>query len=433
VLPTGWSQKAGVNCGNFVFDGYKVVDNNGNIVINPCHKYYWSFGDGTYGHGKTVEHKYGKNGTYKICMKVVDTCLNCDTIICNEVKVDCYKDCNWKAKYPNFTTFSIGAKCRTISAGLNTSSAGCIRQYYSIAGGAYSYDGKTYRDFTVDKNGTYVVCLKLVDTCTGCDTTICKEVKVECNPCSWTGNGFYYKVDCNKVYLEGKVTNNTCVKYVFYTGNSFIGGGRLQSYTFTKNGSYDICMKLYDTCKNCDTVICQTVKIDCQPCKAQAKFTVDSTTSGGVAYITNYSTGGAYYFWDFGDSTFSYSKNPGKHAYSASGGYTICLTVYDSAKTCSTKYCVTIKVVKTRAASISESNKLPEIKLYPNPADAYFTISVTGTGTYEVVNLQGKSISSGILNNETRVNTAGWSEGVYLVRSTLADGHVTTRMVITRQ
>lgn len=418
-----WS-KAGfgynLNCKKGLFEANYPGSNTG------CYKYNWSI-NGKYFTGRIAEYAFPANGTYEVCLKVIDTCHKCDTIICKKVVVNCSDTrCDWSK-----AAWSYKLDCKKLVFEGNNLTDSCYSYSWSINGTVIN--GRVgYYNFTT--NGIYKVCMKVTNNCHSCDTTICKEIKVDCNPCSWTGNGFYYKVDCNKVYLEGKVTNNTCVKYVYYTGNSFIGGGRLQNYTFTKNGSYDICMKVYDTCKKCDTVICQTVKIDCQPCKAQAKFTVDSTTSGGVAYITNNSTGASYYSWDYGDNTFGYSKDPGKHAYAASGSYTICLTVYDSAKTCSTKYCVTIKVVKTRAASVSETSKVSNIKIYPNPADAYFLINTSGEiGTYEVVNLQGKSIASGVLNAETRVSTAEWSEGVYLVRSTLSDGTTTTRLVVTRQ
>lgn len=432
-LPNGWSQTNSTKCGSYSFDGYKVVDANGNIVVNPCHKYYWSFGDGTYGNGKTLDHHYTANGTYKVCMKVVDTCLNCDTLICREIKVDCFKTCNWLSKYPNYTGFTAGANCKTITAGMNTSAAGCIRQYYYLSGTVAPYDGKLYHSFTVDKNGTYVVCIKLVDTCTGCDTTLCKEVKVDCNTCDMSKAGFSYKIDCNKVTVEGNNMGG-CNTYGFSWGDGSANSyNRVADHRFTQNGTYTICYKVYDTCNKCDTTICTSVKIDCQPCSAQAAFTIDSSNTAGIVYITNTSKGGYSYVWDYGDSTYSFYKSPGKHAYSTSGGYTICLTVYDSSKSCSTKYCTTIKVLKSRAASVAELNTT-SIKVYPNPASDAFTIASNGmAGTYVVFNLQGKSITEGSFNGSTEVNTRNWSEGMYLVRTVIDGQQTTSRIVITRQ
>jgi hypothetical protein len=55
----------------------------------------------------------------------------------------------------------------------------------------------------------------------------------------------------------------------------------------------------------------------------------DSTNSGGISF-----------FWDFGDGNTSTDVNP-VHTYadSASGVYTVCLTVYDSINDCSEQYC----------------------------------------------------------------------------------------------
>ncbi|MCC7299410.1 MAG: PKD domain-containing protein, partial [Bacteroidia bacterium] len=378
-----WSQ-----AGFTVKTDCKKVTVVGNYFKN-CLSFGYSWGDGTYSTGKVADHEYAKNGTYTICMKVIDSCNNCDTIICKKVTVECADKCNWKAKYPNFTSFTTSVNCRTISAALNTISAGCIRQYYYIGGVAATYDGKLYHSWNVEKNGTYVICLKMIDTCTGCDTTICKEVVVNCNPCDMSKASFTYKIDCNKVTVEG-YNMGGCNIYGFAWGDNSASYNRVADHRYTKNGTYTLCYKVYDTCNKCDTTICKTIKIDCQPCKATASFTLDSTSTSGKAYVTNTSTGAYHYAWDFGDSTFAYSKNPGNHAYASSGTYTICLTVWDSAKTCSTKFCKTIKIVKSRTASVSSVSNT-NINVYPNPAGDYFNIYTgNSTGTYTIVNLQGK-------------------------------------------
>ncbi len=434
ILPTGWSQTN--TCRDYSFDGYKITGSNGTIYTNPCHKYSWSFGDGTYASGKAVTHKYATNGSYTVCLKVIDTCRKCDTLICHSMIVNCAEKCNWKAKYPNYTTFSAGAKCLVISAGLNTANGPCIKQYYSIAGGSYTSNGKTFRDFTVGKPGNYVICIKLVDTCTGCDTTLCKEVAVT-GCCNWTGTDFTITTNNDKCLytFTGATSSKTCLKYEYTisggtSGASVTKTGRVVEYTMPANGTYKICYKVTDTCNKCDTTICKTVTVTCA-CTAKAYFVVDSTNSAGVMYFTNKSSGASFYSWDFGDSSSATSVSPGKHAYKASGSYTICLTVWDANKTCSTKYCVTIKVVKTRSAASSNgiSVSVP-VNIYPNPASTTFTITTMGYANYEVLDLKGRMITSGNLTNATAINTDGWMNGIYLIRVTNTDGVGTTRLMI---
>jgi hypothetical protein len=61
---------------------------------------------------------------------------------------------------------------------------------------------------------------------------------------------------------------------------------------------------------------------------------------GGDSTVSSGGSSGISFFWDFGDGTTSTEVNP-IHTYpdSASGVYTVCLTVYDSINNCSEQYC----------------------------------------------------------------------------------------------
>jgi PKD repeat protein len=198
----------------------------------------------------------------------------------------------------------------------------------------------------------------------------------------------------------------------------------------TANGTYKVCMKVSDTCNKCDTTICKSVTVDCA-CSAKAYITIDSVTSSGIVYLHSTSSGAAGFFWDFGDSSYSTSSSPAKHAYKASGSYQICLTVYDANKTCSTTYCVTIKVNKTRSnASVTNNGIVIPMNVYPNPATNNFTITTIGAASYQVFNLEGKLITSGSMNTSATVSADGWMNGVYIVRLTSTDGTGNQRIVI---
>jgi PKD repeat protein len=397
----------------------------------PCIKQVWYFGSNAGQNGNYPKWTVNANGTYKICLKLIDSCGGCDTTICREVKVDCGKKCNWAAQG---AAWSYTLNCPKLTLEAKNLNNSCISYGWSVTL-AGTNSGSTYYGRVQYLNladGIYNVCMKMYDSCNKCDTVICKTITVKCNTCNWKGAGYTYKVDCNKVTFTVNNLSNACHTYLWSYNKSLIGTGKTASYTFTTNGTYSICVKYYDTCKKCDTTICQDIKISCQPCKAQASFKVDSTSKTGVAYVTNTSTGGYYYVWSWGDSSYSYTKSPGKHAYSASGSYKICLTVYDSLKKCSTTYCITIQLVKSRSASLNDIAR-PETRIYPNPTADVFTIATeTGAGTYEVVTLQGKVISSGSIIGETVVNTQTWAEGLYLVRTNTATGQQTTRIAVSR-
>jgi PKD repeat protein len=97
-------------------------------------------------------------------------------------------------------------------------------------------------------------------------------------------------------------------------------------------------------------------------------------------YVTNLSTGGYSYSWDWGDSTYSKLKSPTYHAYKFGGTRKICLTVWDSLAKCSTTFCITVQVVKTRSSQQYGSGTAGNnaMQVYPNPADQTTTISWNG-------------------------------------------------------
>lgn len=417
-----WS-KAGItyslNC--------KTLTLEGNNLNNPCVKYEWQIAGVSF-KGRTNTVTFSQNGSYTVCLKMIDTCNRCDTSICKTIAVNCSenKPCDWSK-----STISYGKNCnKFIFEGPDFNDTACYSYAWSIDGN-YKYDRVI--DYAFSKNGTYTVCLKIKNNCKGCDTVICKTVVVDCfKTCSWNAAGFAYSVNCKKVTLEASNLNNGCIKYSFTNLNGVsYGSGRVVDYTFSQNGTYTVCLKLKDTCNNCDTTICKTIKIDCNPCSASAKFRVDSVSSSGKLYVTNLSTGGKYYKWSFDDSTYSYDKTPTK-SYKYSGGYNVCLTVWDSLKTCSTTYCVSIKVLKTRSSGVQEKTSMP-VRVYPNPASESITVDVEADATLTVTGLNGNIIlNTGIAGGSTTIPTSQWAEGLYLVRITGAEASKTVRIVIAR-
>ncbi len=75
-------------------------------------------------------------------------------------------------------------------------------------------------------------------------------------------------------------------------------------------------------------------------CQADFSYSVN----GQIVHFTDQSTynNWVHWFWDFGDGTHSYFKNP-VHMYSASGTYVVCLTISNNAG-CQDTFCDTIAV-----------------------------------------------------------------------------------------
>ena len=377
-------------------------------------------------------------------MKIYNSTKKCFTYVCKKVEIvvpSATKNCKWekaaiKVGYSN--------KCNVYSFEMTLFADSCIKYQLSV------YDmktGKTYPlpagrtgTYTFSDTGKFAIIAKYSNKCTGCDTQTYSMFNVTCKPatskCNWAAAGanLTYSNKCNVYTFEGKnmSTTGNCFKYSILVGNSGATttySGRVASHTFKATGTYTVCIKYTDSCKGCDTMICTSIKVDCSPCAAKASFTVDSVASNGKMYVKNTSTGAKSYSWNFGDSTAASKDKTPVHQFSASGAYTVCLTAYDSTGTCSTVYCYTVKVVKTRS---NKSNTTGSVgSSYPNPADAGFYINLgSEKSNYVVYNSTGQIVTQGNNSGITFLDSKNWADGIYQISIKNATGNRTESVMI---
>ncbi|MBX2959480.1 MAG: T9SS type A sorting domain-containing protein [Flavobacteriales bacterium] len=113
--------------------------------------------------------------------------------------------------------------------------------------------------------------------------------------------------------------------------------------------------------------------------QCQASYTYSNTGNGEIVF-TNTSTGGTEYLWDFGDGSTSINLNE-SHTFS-NGTFTICLTITDSASSCTSTFCDSLTI---------DTSYVPPCLLYAefsqvqdSVSGAYtFTPNITGA-TYPV-------------------------------------------------
>ena len=406
--------------------------------------YTWSWGDGTTSTGVYGTHVYKKSGVYEVCLKIYNSTKKCFTYVCKKVEIvvpSATKNCKWekaaiKVGYSN--------KCNVYTFEMTLFADSCIKYQLSV------YDmktGKTYPlpagrtgTYTFSDTGKFAIIAKYSNKCTGCDTQTYSMFNVTCKPvtskCNWAAAGanLTYSNKCNVYTFEGKnmSTTGNCFKYSILVGNSGATttySGRVASHTFKATGTYTVCIKYTDSCKGCDTMICTSIKVDCSPCAAKASFTVDSVASNGKMYVKNTSTGAKSYSWNFGDSTAASKDKTPVHQFSASGAYTVCLTAYDSTGTCSTVYCYTVKVVKTRS---NKSNTTGSVgSSYPNPADAGFYINLgSEKSNYVVYNSTGQIVTQGNNSGITFLDSKNWADGIYQISIKNATSNRTESVMI---
>lgn len=400
---------------------------------NSGYTYEWDFGDGKTGKGIDPYHEYAKAGTYTVCLKITDKTGKCFIKICKTIVVS--SPCNligsfsWKKTTDStykFIATSNGASGTTYtwSWGDGTSSSG--------RDAAHVYK----------KSGVYEVCVKIYNPTSKCYTVICKKVEISVpspSPCNWSKAGYGFGNVCRKYTFEAFNLANGCLKYQFVLKDSsgavkYLTAGRLATYEFPATGTYYVKLYIKDTCKNCDTTIIGTVKVDCTPCKAVARFTVDSVSAYGKMYIKNTSTGAQKYSWNFGDSTATNNDKTPLHQFAKSGVYVVCLTATDTLNKCSTVYCYTVKVLRTRSKeTINGGSNSASLypNLYPNPADAGFYLNLMeNNANYVVYGQNGQLITKGNGNGSVYLETQNWSEGLYKIEIRNGDTVKTQTVIV---
>lgn len=117
------------------------------------------------------------------------------------------------------------------------------------------------------------------------------------------------------------------------------------SHAYNSSGIYPVCLTISDSIGLCSSVFCDSVIVNDITCNAD--FTYQPT--GNIPFEIKFmdlSTGNIeFWYWDFGDSTFSTEINP-VHTYAAAGNYSVCLliTSQDPVNPCSDVLCQEVAV-----------------------------------------------------------------------------------------
>ncbi|MBK7817386.1 MAG: T9SS type A sorting domain-containing protein [Bacteroidia bacterium] len=119
--------------------------------------------------------------------------------------------------------------------------------------------------------------------------------------------------------------------------------------TYTANGTYTVCLSIFNASPTCSSSICQTLSINCFSLSCTANF-VDSNcvVNGSVAQMSFFNTSpntntSSVYNWNFGNSTTSSQQNP-TATFTANGIYTVCLTYTNTSPSCTASICQTVNI-----------------------------------------------------------------------------------------
>lgn len=420
--------------------GYSFTNKNcvytfeANNLNDSCVTYKWYKGPDSIGTGRLLTYTFKENGYSNICLKVIDTCMDCDTSICKIMQYNCGSKCDWKARNAGWSYSKTG--CTYVFEGNNLRDS-CVT-YTWVKGQKVLGTGRIFT-YVLETNDTTEICLKLKDTCNKCDTVICKDIVGECgSKCNWKSRNVGYSFtnkDC--VYtFEANNLKDSCVLYKWYKGNDLIGTGRVLTYTFNTNGYSNICLKVIDTCKNCDTSICKIVQYNCgSKCNWRGKDVGWGYTKKGCTYILEAN--------NLRDTCMSYTWiEAGKvlgtgrvltYTFTQNGIAEICLKVKDNCNRCDTVICKAIK--DSCAMGIGYVNNAnQELIIYPNPSNTGFTIQklTASNPAVTLYNAIGVKVLADpiIQNNGIYISTENLSDGVYLLRIDTGEAMLTQRIIV---
>lgn len=301
---------------------------------NGGERYAWDFGDGNSADGDFVRHQYTGDGVYEVCLKVWDKDENCVKSICKKVEVDC-DTCNLAPK------FEYRVDCLNKTIVLVGKSNGGAYYYWSF-GDNSTGEGREIKH-SYKEDGVYFVCLTVKDQAGNCKDQVCQRVEVKCNPCSLNPD-FGFKTDCLAGITYFKATSNGADHYVWSFGDGTEARGPETKHQYGKDGTYEVCLKVFDKDEKCVNTICRKVVIDCDPCNLDPEFKYDVVCPGRLVKMYGNANNADKYYWSFGDGTSAEGREM-KHQYAQDGTYEICLTVVDRKGQCKEQACQRIKVV----------------------------------------------------------------------------------------
>ena len=330
------------NCAGVDFT-YKIIDNTivffGESKVKVT-EWTWSFGDNKVENGQVVKHNYEKGGEYEVCLKFYSS-KECSGVVCKKIKFDpSVNECGLSADF----SFKIDGKTVILNGTSNDSLA---KYLWSVSGQNGQYNGKEVK-IPFEKDGTYEVCLIVVNKEENCKIQICK--KIEIGDICKIDLDFIYEISGNIIKLQGRTNAGANAKYVWSFGNGATGEGRNIRYKYEKPGVYEICLKvILEDATNpkdvCTKTICKKVTINGQSTECNIKADFSVKTDGLTAILSGVSSEqDATYTWYVNGLKGQYSGQDVKILFPKDGVYEVCLIVVNRAETCKVQVCNKIEI-----------------------------------------------------------------------------------------
>ncbi len=293
----------------------------------------WDYGDGSTGSGLNSSHRYASEGSFLVCLNMVDSAGICTASFCDSVNVS-FPNCS-----AGFSSQSLSWK--KFRFWNQSTSNGSATFQWSFGNGSFSYQENPV--FTFPGPGAYPVCLTLTDSLS-CSSTFCDTLVIN-YPVSCHVDFDLLPMSNNRVLVLNKSVNpGNPGQYLWDFGDGNTGIGDSIVHSFSGPGVYDIRLSYSYPDIQCDTALVKThVLAPNSSCYALFR---PLDQGGGLYKFSVYSGGSGSIVqadWDFGDGVQFSGLYPPNHQYLKGGVYPVCLNVQTN-QGCQYTFCDSIVV-----------------------------------------------------------------------------------------
>lgn len=312
----------------------EFTDNSSNDPTS----WIWDFGDGNTSTQQNPTHTYASAGTYTVCLTVsnsVGSNTSCMTVPVSFAPVANFTSMDLGGGTINFTDNSINNPTSWVwdFGDGNTSTLQNPSHTYTAA-------------------GTYTVCLTVTNNAGS--NTICMTVTPVIVSAPVASFSFAGEETGTVDFTDN--STNAPTSWAWDFGDTNTSTDQSPQHIYATFGTYNVCLTASNSAGS--DMVCQDVTVTVAPVAA---YTFITQNSGLVDFTDASNNNPTSWLWDFGDGNTSTDQNP-QYTYAASGVYTVCLTVTNSAG--SNTICETVNVV---ISSTEDPEEIVNVELFPNP------------------------------------------------------------------
>jgi PKD repeat protein len=289
---------------------------------------------------------------------------------------------------------------------------------WTVGGESFTTD---ILEYEFEANGTYTIEMTAENEC-GTSTTSAM-IAIDVFPQASFDNLPYVACVGESISLVDNSTNADTKIWTMPNGNPSTSNEINPIVVYNATGSYDITLMVSNIYGTSTETFAGAITVIDLP---TASF--DGTQDESTVNFMSTSIGASTYSWDFGDGNTSTEENP-IHTYGSNGTYEVILTVSNQ---CGEVETTTTFIINVNAVTEADFGNM---KVYPNPASDYITISLENTLgddiKLSIIDVQGKIVRSELINTENHtINTSDLVNGTYMLRLSSNEASFLKKIVI---